>query len=142
MDVDSYLKNELAALLDVVRCTDIRELEIQQGEISVRLHRSEILESSPDGSSFEDTATIGTLPVHSVVAPLVGTFYRAGKPGMSPLVGEGSHVEPDTVVGIIEALQVLTDVRSGVSGTVTRVLETEGHPVEYGQPLFEVTLDG
>jgi len=74
-----------------------------------------------------------------VVSPL---GIESGRLGGSSLVGEGSHVEPDNVVGIIEALQVLTDVRSGVSGTVTRVLETDGHPVEYGQPLFEVTLDG
>jgi acetyl-CoA carboxylase biotin carboxyl carrier protein len=142
MDVVSYLKTELAALLDVVWCTDVRELEIQQGEVSVRLHRSEISESSPAVPHSEDSPALRSSLVHFVSAPLVGTFYRAGKPGMSPLVSEGSHVEQDTVVGIIEALQVLTDVSAGVVGTVTRVLETDGHPVEYGQSLFEVTVDG
>jgi acetyl-CoA carboxylase biotin carboxyl carrier protein len=77
-----------------------------------------------------------------VRASIVGTFYRAGKPGMAPLVSEGLHVQDSTVIGIIEALQVLTDVEAGNSGTVTSVLATDGQPVEYNQPLLEIQLDG
>jgi acetyl-CoA carboxylase biotin carboxyl carrier protein len=141
MDLESYLKNDLAALLEAVRCRDVEELEVQRGEVSVRLHRSGSAVSEP--ASEQENPEVGAAAplVHFVAAPLVGTFYRAGKPGQSPMVEEGSHVEQDTVVGIIEALQVLTDVSAGVKGVVTRVLETDGHPVEYGQALFEVTLD-
>ena len=77
-----------------------------------------------------------------VRASIVGTFYRAGKPGMAPLVSDGSHVQDSTVIGIIEALQVLTDVEAGCTGTVTAVLATDGQPVEYNQPLLEIQLDG
>jgi acetyl-CoA carboxylase biotin carboxyl carrier protein len=73
---------------------------------------------------------------------LVGTFYRAGKPGVPPLVTEGSQVEDDTVVGIIEALHELTDVEAGCRGIVSKVFATDGQPVEYGQPLFEVSQLG
>jgi acetyl-CoA carboxylase biotin carboxyl carrier protein len=77
-----------------------------------------------------------------VTAPLVGTFYSAANPGDPPYVGEGSVVEDHTVVGIIEALQVLTEVEAGCRGTVTAVLATDGQAVEYGQALFEVAPNG
>jgi acetyl-CoA carboxylase biotin carboxyl carrier protein len=141
MDLESYLKNDLAALLDAMRCRDVQELEVQRGEMSVRLHRSGFSGTDIDADQANDVREVTSPTVQFVAAPLVGTFYRAAKPGQSPLVAEGSHVEHDTVVGIIEALQVLTDVTAGVKGVVTRVLETDGHPVEYGQALFEVTLD-
>src|SRR5947209_2887722 len=122
MDLETYLKNNLGPLLDVLRWRDVQELEVQRGEVSVRLHRSGISTAEalarPNGHATEVSAP----SVRFVSAPLVGTFYRAGKPGMSPLVSEGSHVEQDTVVGIIEALQVLTDVTAGLKGVVTRAL--------------------
>jgi acetyl-CoA carboxylase biotin carboxyl carrier protein len=77
-----------------------------------------------------------------VVAPIVGTFYRADPPDGEPLVAEGSRVEDDTVVAIIDALQVPTPVEAGCAGVVTRVMASDGEAVEYGQPLFEVALDG
>jgi acetyl-CoA carboxylase biotin carboxyl carrier protein len=61
---------------------------------------------------------------------------------MAPLVTEGSMVEESTVIGIIEALQVLTDVEADCSGVVTAVLATDGQPVEYNQPLLEVRPSG
>ena len=81
--------------------------------------------------------------VLEITCPLVGTFYRAPKPGMPPLVTEDSPVEPDTVVGIVEALrEQLTEIQAECTGRVVRVLATDGQPVEYGQVLFEVSTDG
>lgn len=134
--------DRLSGLLDVLQGTDIRELEVKEGEVHVRLRRTltpqtqETRELPPGPELFPDP------PVLPVTAPLVGTFYRAGKPGMAPLVSEGSIVEDDTVVGIIEALQVLTEVEAGCRGEVVKVLATDGQPVEYGQRLFEVRTRG
>lgn len=144
MDARAYLQNRLGDLLDVLSGTDVREIEVQDGALTVRLHRSSegITElTGVDAPTVEPAGSLEPVTIF-VVAPLVGTFYSAGKPGMSPLVSEGSRVEEDSVVGIIEALHVLTDVSAGVRGTVSRVLVSDGHPVEYGQPLIEVLVDG
>lgn len=76
--------------------------------------------------------------IQAITSPLVGTFYRAGKPGAPPLVDEGTWVEEDTVVGIVEALHVLTEVEAQCRGRIASVKATDGMPVQYGQPLFEV----
>jgi acetyl-CoA carboxylase biotin carboxyl carrier protein len=75
-----------------------------------------------------------------ILSPLVGTFYRAGQPGIPPLVAEGSHVEPDTVVGFVDVLGEPTEIEAGYAGAVTREYATDGQTVEYGQALFEVAL--
>ena len=142
MNVEDYLRERLVDLLNVVEGTDIREIEVQDGDLSVRMRRSTDGAAAVPTVLSEESELQPTVPATAyVVAPLVGTFYSAGKPGMSPLVSEGNHVEEDTVVGIIEALHVLTDITAGMCGTVFRVLASDGHAVEYGQPLIEIRLD-
>jgi acetyl-CoA carboxylase biotin carboxyl carrier protein len=144
MDAEGFLRAGLDELLHVLQGSDVRELEVQQGDLTVRLHRTHTAEdnfAAQEELPIEVPLDEGPTVV-SVLAPIVGTFYSAGKPGMSPLVSEGSWVEEDTVVGIIEALHVLTDVTAGVRGTVVRVLASDGHPVEYGQALLDVVPDG
>lgn len=76
--------------------------------------------------------------LHAVVAPMVGTFYRAASPDGQPFVEVGDPVEPDTVVCIVETMKVMNEVRAEVSGTVQGILAEAGKPVEYGQALFLV----
>ncbi len=76
--------------------------------------------------------------VKSVTSPLLGTFYRAPKPGASPFVEVGSRVEEDTVVAIIEVMKLMNSVRAGVRGTVTEILPADGVLVEYGETLLRV----
>jgi acetyl-CoA carboxylase biotin carboxyl carrier protein len=73
-----------------------------------------------------------------VSAPLLGTFYRAPKPGAPPFVEIGSEVEADTVIGIIEVMKLMNAVRAGVRGTVTAVLAQDAALVEYGETLLRV----
>ena len=80
--------------------------------------------------------------VREVPAPLLGTFYRAPKPGAAPFVEVGSVVEEDTVVGIIEVMKLMNTVRAGLRGTVTEVLIRDGELVEYGAPLLRVRKAG
>ena len=135
-----YITETLPRLLEVLQESDVRELELREGEVRVRLHRVPAREAEALVEALGETEPLPPLEsqIVEVTSPLVGTFYRAGKPGTPPLVEEGSQVHPDTVVGIIEALHVLTEVEAGCAGTVTKVLATDGQPVEYGQPLFEV----
>ena len=134
----------LAEILRILQASDVRELEIRDGETRVRVHRLPSAEGDRlvlEGGT-RDVLSEPETAAREVKAPLVGTFYRAERPGAPPLVAEGSPVDEHTRVGIIEALHVLTDVEAGCAGVVTRVLATDGHAVQYGQPLFEVAASG
>jgi acetyl-CoA carboxylase biotin carboxyl carrier protein len=76
--------------------------------------------------------------VQDVPAPLLGTFYRAPKPGAPPYVEAGAAVEADTIVGIIEVMKLMNTVRAGVRGTVLEVLAADGALVEFGETLLRV----
>lgn len=75
-----------------------------------------------------------------VPAPLLGTFYRAPKPGAAPYVEIGSHVEDDTIIGIIEVMKLMNTVRAGVRGTVIQILGRDGELVQYGETLMYVSM--
>jgi acetyl-CoA carboxylase biotin carboxyl carrier protein len=75
----------------------------------------------------------------SVSAPLLGTFYRAPKPGAAPFVEIGSQVEEDTIVGIIEVMKLMNTVRAGVRGKVIQILGRDGALVEYGETLLRLS---
>jgi acetyl-CoA carboxylase biotin carboxyl carrier protein len=76
---------------------------------------------------------------HEVLAPLLGTFYRAPKPGAAPFVEVGSPVNEDTIVGIIEVMKLMNAVRAGARGTVVEILGRDGVLVEYGETLLRIT---
>jgi acetyl-CoA carboxylase biotin carboxyl carrier protein len=80
--------------------------------------------------------------VHSVPSPLLGTFYRAPKPGAPPFVEVGTQVEEETVVAIIEVMKLMNTVRAGVRGTVTEILLGDGALAEYGETLLRVRKSG
>ncbi|MFD3004819.1 acetyl-CoA carboxylase biotin carboxyl carrier protein [Thermus tengchongensis] len=71
-----------------------------------------------------------------IKAPIVGTFYRAPAPDAPPYVEEGDRVEKGQVLCIIEAMKLMNEIESEVSGIVKKILVKNGEPVEYGQPLF------
>jgi acetyl-CoA carboxylase biotin carboxyl carrier protein len=73
-----------------------------------------------------------------IESPMVGSYYTSSAPDAPPFVSPGSVVHPDTIVGIIEAMKVFTDIPAGVSGTIVEILARNGQAVEFGQPLFRV----
>jgi acetyl-CoA carboxylase biotin carboxyl carrier protein len=76
--------------------------------------------------------------VLDVSAPLLGTFYRAPKPGAAPFVEVGSPVETDSIIGIIEVMKLMNTVRAEVRGTVAQILAADGALVEFGETLLRV----
>jgi len=74
-----------------------------------------------------------------VPAPLLGTFYRAPKPGAPPYIELGSAVQEDTIIGIIEVMKLMNTVRAGTRGTVAEILAQDGALVEYGQVLLRIS---
>ena len=77
-------------------------------------------------------------PREQIESPLVGTFYRSASPEAKPFVSVGDKVDPDTVVGIIEAMKVMNEIKAEKRGEIREILVENGDPVEYGQPLFVI----
>jgi len=76
--------------------------------------------------------------LHIITSPIVGTFYRSPSPTAEPFVRLGSHIEPDMVVCIIEAMKLMNEIQAETSGEVAKIYVENGQPVEFGQPLFGV----
>jgi acetyl-CoA carboxylase biotin carboxyl carrier protein len=77
-----------------------------------------------------------------VKSPMVGTYYSAPEPGAKPYVSVGSRVSKGQILCIIEAMKIMNEIESEVSGVVTEVLASDAQPVEYGQALFRVDPNG
>jgi len=91
--------------------------------------------ASPDGAQPGEGGAARYIPI---VAPMVGTFYRATKPDAPPFVTEGDVVETGQTVCVLEAMKMFNESPSEIAGRIVRVLAENGAPVEYGQPLFLV----
>ncbi|MEO8624252.1 MAG: acetyl-CoA carboxylase biotin carboxyl carrier protein [bacterium] len=77
-----------------------------------------------------------------VKSPMVGTYYGAPEPGSKPYVSVGSRVSKGQTLCIIEAMKIMNEIESEVSGVVTEVLASDAQPVEYGQALFRIDAHG
>jgi acetyl-CoA carboxylase biotin carboxyl carrier protein len=141
---------KLKKLIDLVQESGIGEIEITEGEEKVRITRQS---SAPPfvmtgmhpmmGGGPAAPASAVAAPVappepkgHELKSPMVGTFYRAPSPGAPSFVEVGQSVSKGQTLCIIEAMKLLNEIESDVSGTVKAILVENGQPVEYGQPLF------
>lgn len=78
----------------------------------------------------------------AIKSPMVGTFYRCPKPGDPPFVKEGDAVSEESVLCIIEVMKLMNSLEAKVKGTVVRILVEDAQPVEHGQPLMIIKVDG
>ena len=99
---------------------------------------SEASGAPPAAAPEPATAPVEEEDVHSISSPIVGTFYRAPNPDADPYVKVGDFVEPGQTLCIVEALKLMNEIESDVSGTVVRVLPENAQAVEYGENLFLV----
>jgi acetyl-CoA carboxylase biotin carboxyl carrier protein len=97
-----------------------------------------------DGSQAVDAAPKAEAKTAGieVKSPMVGTFYGAPEPGVKPYVAVGTRVSKGQILCIIEAMKIMNEIESEVSGTVTEVLASDAQPVEYGQTLFRIDPNG
>ena len=95
-------------------------------------HRPEL---RPESVPTSVSAAPKTIVIES---PMVGTYFSSSAPDAPPFVSVGSVVHAETIVCIIEAMKVFTDIPAGVSGTIAAILVKNGQPVEFGQPLFRL----
>jgi acetyl-CoA carboxylase biotin carboxyl carrier protein len=99
--------------------------------------------SSPTGGNKEratEAAPVGD--IHVIKSPIVGTYYAAAGPEAHPFVAVGDKVGAGQVLCIIEAMKLMNEIESDVAGDVVQILVENGHPVEYGQPLFGIRPKG
>ncbi len=140
-------------LIELLEESGIAELEINEGEESVRISR---YSSAPApvsyapapaapapapaaaaGTPAQETAETDELPSgHVVVSPMVGTFYSAPSPGAKAFVNVGDSVSEGDTVCIVEAMKILNQIEADASGIVKAILVENAQPVEYGQPLM------
>jgi acetyl-CoA carboxylase biotin carboxyl carrier protein len=139
-------------LIELLEESGIAEIEISEGEESVRISRypqggaavvapvvppPPAMATAMSASAGEVAAKPEPLPNgHEVAAPMVGTYYASPSPGARPFVEIGSEVKPGDTLCIIEAMKMMNQIESEVAGRVVSILAENGNPVEYGQPLF------
>ncbi len=132
-------------LIELLEASDIAEIEIHEGEESVRISRHGTLPPPPVAVAAAPASAPAAeteekqepeLEGHIIHSPMVGTFYRAPNPGAKPFVNEGQSVSAGDTLCIIEAMKILNQIESDKSGVVKRILVENGQPVEYNQPLF------
>tara|TARA_X000000368_G_C22983622_1_gene691074 strand:- start:498 stop:941 length:444 start_codon:yes stop_codon:yes gene_type:complete len=139
-------------LIEMLEASDLEELEITEGEESVKLVKrttqsnssKEIKEqiSSPKAEETEQQATnekVQEIEGEEITSPMVGTFYTASSPGADAFVKVGDKVNEGDVVCIIEAMKMMNEIKSDFSGTVSKILVENSEPVEFGQPLFIIS---
>jgi acetyl-CoA carboxylase biotin carboxyl carrier protein len=97
---------------------------------------------APAPAQAPATAPVADPALQDLPSPLLGTFYRAPKPGAPPFVEVGSQVEADSIVGIIEVMKLMNTVRAGVRGAVAEILVADGALAEYGETLMRVRKSG
>ncbi len=142
-------------LIELLEESDVAEIEIHEGEESVRISRTSGVVAAPlmtaaapavapapaaasptsgDSGSAEPEEPAG----HLIRSPMVGTFYRAPSPGARPFVEEGQSVADGETLCIIEAMKILNQIESDTAGKVVEILVENGQPVEYNEPLFVI----
>src|SRR5271170_4892360 len=147
--------DEIRELIQLVVESGVAELELQRGDVRVRIRRTldrqEMAMPAPMPAStpaaFVETGQHGaSQPAqappaaneHIVKSPIVGTFYESPKPGDPPFIKVGDAVEPGQVLCIIESMKLMNEIESEIAGTVVAKLMESGRPVEYGEALFAI----
>lgn len=140
---------KLKKLIDLVEQSGISELEITEGEETVRISRASHpvyapppvvhhVSAAPAPAAPQAAPAAEEISGHVLKSPMVGTFYRSPSPGADPFVEVGSRVEAGNTLCIIEAMKLLNEIEADKSGVIKAILVENGQPVEYGEPLFVI----
>ena len=144
-------------LIEMLEESNLEEIEIQEGEESVRLVKNKPYSPVPNESIYSDSSqTFEDVRLGNqeeltqepskdeelgdfISSPMVGTFYGSASPGSKPFVSVGDHVSEGDVVCIVEAMKMMNEIKSEFSGKVLSINVENEQPVEYGQTLFEIS---
>ena len=142
----------LKELIQLLESSSVSSLKIKKGDVTYEVSRlgmppvgfaaplpapAASTPSTPSTPSAAGAASAASNLI-DIKSPMVGTFYRAPEPGADPYVKAGSRVAPGQTLCIIEAMKIMNEIESEVSGRVREVLIEDAQPVEFGQVLFRV----
>ncbi len=145
---------KIKKLIELIEESGVAEIEIKEGEESVRISRAMANVAMPVAAPVAAApapAPAAAAPVaeaeeagsnipagHQITSPMVGTFYRAPSPGSKPFAEVGDRVNVGDTLCIIEAMKILNQIEADKAGEIKAILVENGEPVEYGQPLFVI----
>jgi acetyl-CoA carboxylase biotin carboxyl carrier protein len=146
---------EIQQLVELINTSDLDEVIIKEGDSKITLRKtsskaSAVYQSAPAMQAPAPRATAAEVPAPAatpapaasnlleVRSPIVGTFYRAASPDTPPFANVGDVIKTGDVLCIIEAMKLMNEIESEVSGSVVEILVENGQPVEYNQVLFRV----
>jgi len=144
---------KIKKLIDLIQESDVAEIEIHEGEESVRISRNSsaapvmmaapavaaapvAAAPAPTAAPAEEATPAGPNTANAVKSPMVGTFYRSSSPEAASFVEVGQTVAAGDVICIIEAMKMFNQIEADRSGTVKAILVENGHPVEFDEPLI------
>ncbi len=138
--------DEIRSLIDMLKDTDVTELQIEGEGSKLRIKREKYMVASDQSSAAAPSVAPETREnsvnqppdknMYNITSPIVGIFHRSPSPESAPFVDIGSIVRKGQVMCIVEAMKLMNEIESDTDGTVARILVENGQPVEYGEPLF------
>ncbi len=148
--------NLIKKLVRIVTSSEITDLEIEENGLRIKIankirglqtvtHPQLMPVPIPEQSLTKTQEEKSAKPevqenTHEIRSPIVGTFYRAPAPDADSYVNVGDSVSPGTVLCIVEAMKLMNEIESDISGKVVKILAENGKPVEYNQPLFLIQV--
>ena len=150
--------SQIRKLIRLIQASDVTEIEVTEGDQTVRISRREHVISVPQHQTVVAASPVAvpqqTVPAaasatpsevaedhgeHVVKSPMVGTFYRSASPEADPFVSEGTRVKKGDTLCIIEAMKLMNEIEAEYNGVVEEILVENASPLEYGQPIFVIT---
>ena len=139
---------KIKKLIELVEESGITELEITEGEESVRISRAMVAQAAP-AVAYAQPAPQGLAPQaaaaaapaselsgHILRSPMVGAFYRSASPDTGPFIEIGQQVKVGDALCIVEAMKMMNQIQSDKAGVIKQILVENGDTVEFDQPLF------
>lgn len=154
--------NFIKRLVQLVDSSTVTELEIEEKETKIKISRKGFTGAPAEAVVIQQPQAYHPVPqpqtiskpetvsaavasedenLHSVLSPIVGTFYRSPSPDAESFVQVGDTVSAGTTLCIIEAMKLMNEIESDVNGKIVKILVENGKPVEYNQPLFLIKVD-
>ncbi|MDX8383887.1 MAG: acetyl-CoA carboxylase biotin carboxyl carrier protein [Ghiorsea sp.] len=147
--------SEIRKLIRLVQASDVTEIEVSEGENTVRISRQSMVTTvaaapqmmaAPVAAAPVAMAAAPTLAVaeeesdeNIFKSPMVGTYYAASSPDSDVFVSEGKSVKKGDVLCIVEAMKLMNEIEAEYDGVVEKILVKNAQPLEYGQPIFVIT---
>ena len=140
---------KIKKLIEMLQESDLKEIEVSQGDESVRILRSGLNETGVNKviqqtevysaePNIEQKIEPKKIEGNIITSPIVGTFYRKPSPDKDPFIKVGDSVEQGDVLCIIEAMKMMNEIKSDYSGKIVSIDVEDGQPVEYGQHIITI----